>query len=180
MKSFSFFAIALCAIMFVSCNNGGQQSNAGQSTVSGNNVTAQDSAVQDSTLQDSTLQDSTQTALQVNVPKAVTSFISSNFSGATINGTKRDNDDGDINVYLSDGSKVEFTANNEWKEISCRGKSVPSAFVPQEIANYVKSNYQSNLVSKIEKKINGYEIELNNGIELRFGANGQFLGKDGK
>lgn len=169
MKHFSFFAVALCAIMLVSCNNGGQQqSNAGQATTSNNNGTEQTT----------TQQAPSQDVPQVAAPEAIADFIKSNFSGVTINGTERDNDDGEIEVYLSDGAKVEFTANNEWKKISCPGKAVPAALVPQAIANYVKSNYQSNLISKIEKKFNIYEIELNNGIELHFGADGKFLGVD--
>ncbi len=169
MKYFSFFAIALCAAMFVSCNNNGsQQPVAGQTTPSNANV-AQQAPAQNA---------QPQAAQQVAVPEAVTTFINSNFSGSTITGTERDNDDAELEVYLSDGSKVEFTANNEWKKITCPGKAVPAALVPQAIANYVKSNYQSNLISKIDKNYNGYEIELNNGMELHFGADGQFLGMD--
>ena len=169
MKHFSFFAIALCAAMFVSCNNnGGQQPVAGQATPSNANV-AQQAPAQNA---------QSQAAPQVAAPEAVTAFINSNFSGATITRTERDNDDAELEVYLSDGSKVEFTANNEWKKITCPGKAVPSALVPNAITNYVKSNYQSAIIYKIDKNYNTYEVELNNGVELHFGNDGQFLGMD--
>ena len=169
MKNFSYFVLALCAAMFVSCNNNGsQQPVAGQTTPSNANV-AQQAPVENA---------QPQAAPQAAAPDAIVNFINSNFSGATINGTERDNEDGEIDVYLSDGSKVEFTANNEWKKISCPGKGVPSALLPTAITNYVKSNYNSALIYKIEKNYNTYEVQLNNGVELHFGSNGQFLGMD--
>ncbi len=174
MKHFIFLVIASCAVMFVSCNNnGGQQPVAGQATPSNVDV------AQQAPVQDTLSQVAPQAAApQVAAPDAIVKFINSNFSGATINGTERDHEDGEIDVYLSDGSKVEFTANNEWKKITCPGKGVPSALVPTAITNYVKSNYQSALIYKIDKNYNTYEVQLNNGVELHFGSNGQFLGMD--
>lgn len=174
MKHFIFLVIASCAVMFVSCNNnGGQQPVAGQATPSNADV------AQQAPVQDTLSQVAPQAAApQVAAPDAIVKFINSNFSGATINGTERDHEDGEIDVYLSDGSKVEFTANNEWKKITCHGKGVPSALVPTAITNYVKSNYQSALIYKIDKNYNTYEVQLNNGVELHFGSNGQFLGMD--
>ena len=174
MKHFIFLVIASCAVMFVSCNNnGGQQPVAGQATPSNADV------AQQAPVQDTLSQVAPQAAApQVAAPDAIVKFINSNFSGATINGTERDHEDGEIDVYLSDGSKVEFTANNEWKKITCPGKGVPSALVPTAITNYVKSNYQSALIYKIDKNYNSYEVQLNNGVGLHFGSNGQFLGMD--
>ena len=52
MKYFSFIAVALCAAMFVSCNNnGGQQPVAGQATPSDANV-AQQAPAQQASAQD--------------------------------------------------------------------------------------------------------------------------------
>ena len=180
MKNYSFLAIVLCAMVFVACNNtGGLQPNNGQVATSNNNGGLQPNNDQVATSNNNGAQQAVpQSATQVSVPDAITNFINSNFSGATITGTERDFDDGEIDVYLSDGSKVEFNSKNECKKITCPGKAVPAALVPPAIADYVKSNYQSSLISKIEKKFNSYEIELNNGMELHFGANGQFLGMD--
>ena len=174
MKHFIFLVIASCAVMLVSCNNNsGQQPVAGQATPSNADV------AQQAPVPDTLSQVAPQAAApQVAAPDAIVKFINSNFSGATINGTERDHEDGEIDVYLSDGSKVEFTANNEWKKITCPGKGVPSALVPTAITNYVKSNYQSALIYKIDKNYNTYEVQLNNGVELHFGSNGQFLGMD--
>ena len=133
MKHFSFFAIALCAVMFVSCNNNsGQQPATGQATPSNANVDQQVPA------QQAPAQAAPQAAPQAGVT----------------------------------------APNNEWKTVKCPGKAVPAALVPQAIANYVKSNFQSALITKIDKKYGSYEIELNNGAELHFAADGSFVGYD--
>ncbi|MBO4721560.1 MAG: PepSY-like domain-containing protein [Muribaculaceae bacterium] len=176
MKYFSFIAVALCAAMFVSCNNnGGQQPVAGQATPSNANV-AQQAPAQQAPAQDLP-QAAPQATPQAGMPAAVTDFINKNFPGATITGQDPDND-GELEIYLSDGTKVEFAPNNEWKTVKCPGKGVPAALVPQAIANYVKTNFQSALITKIDKKYGSYEIELNNGVELHFAADGSFIGYD--
>ena len=114
------------------------------------------------------------------VPEAINAFIKQHFPNATITGVEPDNDHGgmEYDVYLNDGTEVDFDANNQWETIECRAKGVPAAFIPQAIANYVKSNYQNMVIAKIHKEHFGYEIELNNGLELSFDNSGQFLGMD--
>ena len=114
------------------------------------------------------------------VPEAINAFIKQHFPNATITGVEPDNDHGgmEYDVYLNDGTEVDFDANNQWETIECRAKGVPAAFIPQAIANYVMSNYQNMVIAKIHKEHFGYEIELNNGLELSFDNSGQFLGMD--
>ena len=83
----------------------------------------------------------------------------------------------EYDVYLNDGTQLDFDANNQWETIESRGKGVPAVFIPKAIATYVKSNYQLPIV-KIHKEHFGYEIELNNGMELSFDRSGQFMGMD--
>ena len=114
------------------------------------------------------------------VPEAINTFIKQYFPNATIVGVEPDNDHGgmEYDIYLSDGTEVDFDANNQWETIECRAKGVPTAFIPQAIANYIKSNYQNMVIAKIHKEHFGYEIELTNGLELNFDQSGQFMGMD--
>ncbi len=57
-------------------------------------------------------------------------------------------------------------------------KGVPAFFIPKAIASYVKSNYQNMVITKINKEYHGYEVELNNGLDLSFDNSGRFLGMD--
>ena len=113
------------------------------------------------------------------LPEAITTFIKQNFPNATITGVEPDHDNGgmEYDVYLNDGTQLDFDANNQWETIESRGKGVPAVFIPKAIATYVKSNYQLPIV-KIHKEHYGYEIELNNGMELSFDRSGQFMGMD--
>ena len=113
------------------------------------------------------------------LPDPITSFIKQHFPNATITGVEPDHDNGGLeyDVYLNDGNELDFDANNQWETIECRANAVPAVFIPKAIATHVKSNYQLPIV-KIHKEHFGYEIELNNGMELSFDRSGQFMGMD--
>ena len=53
-----------------------------------------------------------------------------------------------------------------------------SGIVPAKIAGYVAEHYPSSGIEKIEHKRYGYEVELTNDLDMKFGADGRFLGID--
>ena len=113
------------------------------------------------------------------VPEAISAFVKQHFPKATIVGVEPDHDHGGLeyDVYLSDGTQVDFDANNQWDKVeSMRG--VPAFFIPKGIANYVRSNYQGMVITKVNKEYHGYEIELANGLDLNFDKSGRFMGMD--
>ncbi len=56
---------------------------------------------------------------------------------------------------------------------------INTAALPQAILNYVSTNYPNNTIREAEiEDNNNYEVELNNGIELIFDQQGNFLGVD--
>ena len=56
---------------------------------------------------------------------------------------------------------------------------INTAALPQAILNYVSTNYRDNTITEAEIEDNNqYEIELNNGTELIFDQQGNFLGID--
>ena len=82
----------------------------------------------------------------------------------------------DYTVALSNGTKVEFLPNGEWKEIKkSRGSEIPAKIIPNGIAQYVSQNYSGHPIKKISKERNGYEVELIGGTYLEFSRNGKFL-----
>ena len=82
----------------------------------------------------------------------------------------------DYTVALSNGTKVEFLPNGEWKEIKkSRGSEIPAKIIPNGIAQYVSQNYSGHPIKKISKERNGYEVELIGGTDLEFSQNGKFL-----
>ena len=118
-------------------------------------------------------------AASIQVPDAINAFVKQNFPNATIAGVEQDSDHGgmEYDIYLSDGTKVDFDANSQWDKVECHA-GVPASLVPQAIATYVKSNYQNMTITKIDREFSGYEIELSNGLDLKFDKSGRFMGMD--
>ena len=71
-------------------------------------------------------------------------------------------------VRYMEGTKVEFRKDGEWKDVDCQRDTVPSAIVPQTIATFVAKNYQGSYICKIDRDKKGYDVELNNGLDLSF------------
>ena len=84
----------------------------------------------------------------------------------------------DYTVALSNGTKVEFLPNGEWKEIKLRRSEIPASIIPSGIRDYVKKNYASSTIKNIKKKRYGYEVELTGDIDLEFNSKGKFLRVD--
>ena len=113
------------------------------------------------------------------VPEPIAAFVKQYFPNATIAGVEQDHDNGgtEYDVYLSDGTQIDFDANNQWDKVE-NHNGVPAALIPQAIATYVKSNYQNMAITKIDREYRGYDIELSNGLDLNFDKSGHFLGID--
>ena len=109
------------------------------------------------------------------LPQKAQQFITTHFSGVEFLSATVDDD---YEVYLANGTKVEFTLQGEWKEVKCPGSAVPAAIIPAAISKYVKANFPNSTIVKIDKKYSGYDIELNNDMELKFDKNGRFLSYD--
>ena len=109
------------------------------------------------------------------LPQKAQQFITTNFKGVEVLSATVDDD---YEVYLANGTKVEFTLQGEWKEVKCVAGAVPAAIIPAAISKYVKTHFPNTTIVKIDKKYNGYEVELNNDRELKFDKNGNFLAVD--
>lgn len=118
----------------------------------------------------------------VNVlPVAAQTVLKNNFK-AGVSHIKIDKTLGKVTEYdvvLTDGSEITFDKNGNWKDVEVRkGASVPGAFVPDAIKTYVKQNQKNSKIIGIEKNRSGYEVELTNGVEMKFNSAGQFLRYD--
>ena len=109
------------------------------------------------------------------LPQKAQQFINMHFSGVEFLSATVDDD---YEVYLGNGTKVEFTLQGDWKEVKCPGSAVPAAIIPTAISKYVKTNFPNTIIVKIDKKYGGYDVELNTDMELKFDKNGRFLSYD--
>jgi hypothetical protein len=109
------------------------------------------------------------------LPQKAQQFITTHFKGVEVLSATVDDD---YEVYLANGTKVEFTLAGDWKEVKCPGSAVPTAIIPAAITKYVKANFPNTKIVKIDKKYSGYDVELNSDMELKFDKNGNFLAID--
>ena len=110
------------------------------------------------------------------LPQAAQTFLKQNFAKKVPLVVTADWDDYTI-VYES-GEKVEFDKKGNWKDIECRASKVPANLVPDQINAYLKKNYPGKSVVKLERRRMGYEVRINNGMEIEFNRNFQVIDVD--
>jgi hypothetical protein len=81
-------------------------------------------------------------------------------------------------VIFTDGTKIEFRSSGEWDNVDCKYTKVPEAIIPATILSYIKQNHPENFVTEIDKGRRGYEVGLNNHLDIYFSSTGQILGYD--
>lgn len=112
------------------------------------------------------------------LPASARSMLSRYFK-AKVSLIKIDKDFGrvkDYEVILTDGTEVQFDRNGNWQEVEVGAKgAIPSSLYPTAIATYLKTNHKGQRVVGIKKSRSGYELELGNGVEMKFDSYGKFL-----
>lgn len=105
------------------------------------------------------------------LPTTAQNFLKTHFSNSNIIIAKVDKDfwDKDYNVIFKNGDQIEFDRKGNWKEVKCKNSQVPTAIVPKEITNYLKTNYPNEgKIISIDRDRKDYEVKLSNGWELKF------------
>ena len=104
------------------------------------------------------------------LPAAAREFLRTHFDGLEVSYAKVDEDffDKEYKVVFVNGSKVEFAKDGAWKEVDCKYGEVPAAIVPQQIRDYVAKNYPDRKITAIDRDRRDYEVELDNGLDLKF------------
>lgn len=104
------------------------------------------------------------------LPTKAQTMIQTHFEGRTVMFAKREQGltITGYEAVLDNGVQIEFNRNGEWTEIDCGRSSVPSAVVPSQIAAYVKQHFAGESICQIEQYRKIYEVELTNGIEIKF------------
>lgn len=115
------------------------------------------------------------------LPAAAQTTLKNNFKAA-VSVIKIDKDFGrisDYEVILTDGTEVSFDRNGNWDNIeTSRHNSVPKVFVPEAIRTYIAKAQPGTHIVGIDKERSGFEVELSNGIDMKFDKQGNFLRYD--
>ena len=107
------------------------------------------------------------------LPAAAQKFVNEHFGSLKISYVKEERDlfERNYEVVFTDGTKVEFRRNGNWKEIDCRYGEVPAVLVPEPIRKYISENYPNEKVLRIDRDRHDYEVKLSNRLELTFDLN---------
>lgn len=111
------------------------------------------------------------------LPQPAQEFLNEHFPKAKVSMIKVDKHllkKTDYDVKLTNGTKIEFNNSGKWTSVDCKTKEVPQKLILKAIRNYVSKNFPKTFITSIEKKTSGYEIELNDGVELKFNPLGGF------
>ena len=109
------------------------------------------------------------------LPQPVKAFIQQHFPGQAITYAEKDVEltGSKYDVVLADGTRVDFDTDNVWDKIECTMASpVPTAVIPAPIVAHIQTNFPDAMILKIDKDHDGYEVELANGLELKFNKQG--------
>lgn len=109
------------------------------------------------------------------LPVQITTFVQQNFPGRAISYAVRDLEitGWQYDVVLADGTQIEFDTDREWDKIQCPlTMPVPTALIPAPIVAHLRASFPDAMITKIDKDYFGYEVELANGLELKFNKQG--------
>ena len=71
-------------------------------------------------------------------------------------------------IYYPTGVEVELDQNGDWKKVDGHGNVIPGGFYPAGIDSAINTSFPGVKIQQIEKKYWGYEVELINGMDLKF------------
>lgn len=111
------------------------------------------------------------------LPQNAQKVLDTYFSGEKISRVVRDSSSSgrvEYEVDFVSGRDIEFNSKGAWESIDCKGSKVPAGLVPQAIRNYVANNAPGLYIVTIDRDRQGYEIELNNGVEMVFDSKGVY------
>ena len=74
----------------------------------------------------------------------------------------------DYTVVYQSGEKIEFDKKGNWKDLNCKTSAVPQELIPEQIKANVKNTFPGAVIIKFDRDRRGYDVKLNNGMELEF------------
>lgn len=111
------------------------------------------------------------------LPAKARMFISENFPDSKPAYSKQERDflETHYEVVLVAGVKLVFDRFGNWTDIECRYSELEEKFIPEQARKKISDLFPGVSYKKIAKERGNYEIELSNGIELRFDKNYSLL-----
>lgn len=118
---------------------------------------------------------------ELQLPPPVKAFVAQHFPKQKITRAVLDNEllgKTKYELRLDNAVEIDITPKGEWLDIDGNKNKIPDSVVPPPILKYAQDNGAGAYIKQIERKTYGYEIELSNGLEMKFDQKGNFLKLD--
>lgn len=104
-------------------------------------------------------------------------FLNTHFPNEVVSHIMKDSEifDKSYEVFFTDGDNVEFNSTGFWENVDCHNDSVPSSVLGYEISDYINIHHSGSYAVEIDVNMLNYDVELNNGLELVFDSNFDFV-----
>lgn len=115
------------------------------------------------------------------LPKPSQDFLKTHFGNSEIDVVKKDAEHGEkgYEVKLKDGTEIEFWKDGSYREVDGGKKTIPTAFIPEAVKDYVAKNHPNEKITHIDYGHKDLDVDLTNNIDLEFTKEGKIL-KDKK
>ncbi len=110
------------------------------------------------------------------LPSKARQFLETHFAGVKVLYAEQERNSYEVN--LENGVEVEFMKNGEWESVDAKYAPLPTSFIPAAVLSSIQKEYPNANIIKIEKDWGGYEVELDNRMELKINTNGQIVGRE--
>jgi hypothetical protein len=113
------------------------------------------------------------------LPEMVSAYVSQLFPDEKIKKVEVDKGDNweTYEIKMFSGTELNFDQNNQPTEIKCKN-GIPVSGLPLSIAAYVTQNHPDVKIVEYEMDEEGHEVDLENGDELEFDPEGNFVEMD--
>lgn len=113
------------------------------------------------------------------LPVGAKQFIVNNFGSDNIISVEYDRDikGAEYEVKFNNGAEVNFDKNGNWDEITVPS-GINADLVPEKVQTYVQTHHVNASIVSMDKDKREFDVELNNGLELVFDTNYNFIRYD--
>ncbi|MCO6496989.1 MAG: PepSY-like domain-containing protein [Chitinophagaceae bacterium] len=120
--------------------------------------------------------DSEKVMQQTDIPSVIETYVSTYFPDHKILQVVEDKDDLTLtyDVLLDGGVSLEFNRNKEIIGIDSKS-ALPESVIPRKIRDYVAANFSSNIITDWEIDGKKQQISLDNGFDIEFTRDGDFI-----
>ncbi len=110
------------------------------------------------------------------LPSEIKSYIATHFPNNSVLQVVEDKDGltKHYSVLLSDSINLDFNRKKEIIDIDGM-KQLPNSVIPEKMLQYVTTNFPSNYITDWELEDKNQQIQLDNGLDLEFKMNGEFI-----